>query len=80
MVNKKTPFKINKKIMTEVIDIAESVGKVSISNQISANPTLRRTDRIRTIYSSLAPPKDIAEVQNAYEIYENMDNIFLPNQ
>lgn len=98
MVNKKPPFKINEKIMTEVIDIAESVGKVSISSQISANPTLRRTNRIRTIYSSLAieqntldidqvtavlsgkrifaPPKNIAEVQNAYEIYENMDNIF----
>ena len=81
--------------MAEVIDIAELVGKVSISSQISTNPTLRRTNRIRTIYSSLAieqntldieqvtavlsgkrvlaPPKDIAEVQNAYEIYENMD-------
>ncbi len=56
---------------------------------------MRRENRIRTIYSSLAieqntlsieqvtavingktvlaPPKDIAEVQNAYEIYENMD-------
>ena len=54
MVNKKPPFKINEKIMTEVIDIAELVGKVSISSQISANPTLRRTNRIRTIYSSLA--------------------------
>lgn len=49
MVNKKPPFKINEKIMTEVIDIAESVGEVSISGQISANPTLRRTNRIRTI-------------------------------
>ena len=46
MVNKKPPFKINEKIMTEVIDIAESVGKVSISSQISVNPTLRRTNRI----------------------------------
>lgn len=97
MVNKKPPFEINEKIMAEVIDIAELVGKVSISSQISSNPTLRRTNRIRTIYSSLAieqntldieqvtavlsgkrvlaPPKDIAEVQNAYEIYENMDKL-----
>lgn len=97
MVNKKPPFEINEKIMAEVIDIAELVGKVSISSQISTNPTLRRTNRIRTIYSSLAieqntldieqvtavlsgkrvlaPPKDIAEVQNAYEIYENMDKL-----
>lgn len=97
MVNKKPPFEINEKIMAEVIDIAELVGKVSVSSQISSNPTLRRTNRIRTIYSSLAieqntldieqvtavlsgkrvlaPPKDIAEVQNAYEIYENMDKL-----
>lgn len=52
MVNKKPPFEINEKIMAEVIDIAELVGKVSVSSQISTNPTLRRTNRIRTIYSS----------------------------
>ncbi len=97
VVNKKPPFEINEKIMSEVIEIAELVGKASISNTISSNPTLRRTNRIRTIYSSLAieqntldieqvtavlsgkrilaPPKDIAEVQNAYEIYEHMDKL-----
>lgn len=97
MVNKKPPFEVNEKIMSEVIEIAELVGKASISNKISSNPTLRRTNRIRTIYSSLAieqntldieqvtavlsgkrvlaPPKDIAEVQNAYEIYECMDSL-----
>ena len=95
MKNKKPPFEINEKIMSEVVEIAELVGMISIGNQISANPTLRRTNRIRTIYSSLAieqntldidqvtavlsgkriiaPPKDIAEVQNAYDIYECMD-------
>lgn len=97
MVNKKPPFEINEKIISEVIEIAELVGKASISSKISSNPTLRRTNRIRTIYSSLAieqntldieqvtavlsgkrilaPPKDIAEVQNAYEIYEYMDKL-----
>lgn len=95
--NKKPPFEINEKIMNTVIDIAELVGKVSVSNNISSNPTLRRTNRIHTIYSSLAieqntlnidqvtavisgkrviaPPKDIAEVKNAYEIYEHMDKL-----
>lgn len=97
MKNNKPPFEINEKIMADVIEIAELVGRVSIGNQISTNPTLRRTNRIRTIYSSLAieqntldieqvtavlagkriiaPPKDIAEVQNAYEIYEFMDTL-----
>ncbi|MFQ7292468.1 MAG: Fic family protein [Monoglobales bacterium] len=95
--NKKPPFEINEKIMTYVIEIAELVGRVSVSSKISSSPTLRRTNRIHTIYSSLAieqntldieqvtavisgkhviaPPKDIAEVKNAYEIYECMDSL-----
>lgn len=66
-------------------------------NQLSSNPTLRRSNRIRTIHGSLAieqntlslkqvtaalnskyllaPPKDIAEVKNAYEIYERLDEL-----
>lgn len=83
--------------MADVIEIAELVGRVSVTDKISMNPTLRRTNRIQTIYSSLAieqntldieqvtavlsgkrviaPLKDIAEVQNAYEIYDNMDKL-----
>lgn len=97
MTNKQPPFEINERIMADVIEIAELVGRVSVTDKISMNPTLRRTNRIQTIYSSLAieqntldieqvtavlsgkrviaPPKDIAEVQNAYEIYDNMDKL-----
>ncbi len=97
MTNKQPPFEINERIMADVIEIAELVGRVSVTDKISMNPTLRRTNRIQTIYSSLAieqntldieqvtavlsgkrviaPPKDIAEVQNAYEIYDNIDKL-----
>lgn len=97
MTNKQPPFEINERIMADVIEIAELVGRISVTDKISMNPTLRRTNRIQTIYSSLAieqntldieqvtavlsgkrviaPPKDIAEVQNAYEIYDNMDKL-----
>lgn len=97
MTNKQPPFEINERIMADVIEIAELVGRVSVTDKISMNPTLRRTNRIQMIYSSLAieqntldieqvtavlsgkrviaPPKDIAEVQNAYEIYDNMDKL-----
>lgn len=51
---KKPPFEINIKIMNTVIDIAALVGKVSVSNIILSNPALIRTNRIRTIYSTLA--------------------------
>lgn len=97
LTNKQPPFEINERIMADVIEIAELVGRVSVTDKISMNPTLRRTNRIQTIYSSLAieqntldieqvtavlsgkrviaPLKDIAEVQNAYEIYDNMDKL-----
>lgn len=97
MRNKKPPFEITNTMIHEIAEIAELVGKLTSSNQLSANPTLRRTNRIRTIHGSLAieqntlsleqvtavlngkqvlaPHKDIAEVKNAYEIYERLDEL-----
>lgn len=97
MKNKKPPFEITNQIVALVAEIAELVGRLTSTNQLSANPTLRRTNRIRTIHGSLAieqntltleqvtavlngktvlaPPKDIAEVKNAYEIYERLDEL-----
>lgn len=97
MRNRKPPFEITNTILDEIAEIAELVGHVNASLGLSTNPTLRRTNRIRTIYSSLAieqntlsleqvtavlsgkrviaPPKDIAEVKNAYEIYEMMESL-----
>ena len=97
MYNKKPPFEITASILDKIADIAELVGQVNAVAGLTANPVLRRTNRIRTIYSSLAieqntlsleqvtavlngkrviaPPKDIAEVKNAYEIYEMMDSL-----
>lgn len=97
MKNKKPPFEITNAIIGYVAEIAELTGKLSSTNKLSANPMLRRTNRIRTIHGSLAieqntltleqvtavlngkqvlaPPKDIAEVKNAYEIYERLDEL-----
>lgn len=97
MRNRKPPFEITNAILDEIAEIAELVGQMNATLGLSTNPTLRRTNRIRTIYSSLAieqntlsleqvtavlngkqviaPPKDIAEVKNAYEIYEMMDSL-----
>ena len=80
-----------------VAEIAELVENLNVTNRLTANPTLRRSNRIRTIHGSLAieqntlsleqvtavlngkrvlaPPKDIAEVKNAYEIYERLDEL-----
>ena len=77
--------------------ISPVIGKLTSTGSLSGSPTLRRTNRIRTIHGSLAieqntlsleqvtavlngkqvlaPPKDIAEVKNAYEIYERLDEL-----
>ncbi len=97
MKKQKPPFEITNQIISDVAEIAELMGKFSVTNQLSTNPTLRRSNRIRTIHGSLAieqntlsleqvtavldgkqvlaPPKDIAEVKNAYEIYERLDQL-----
>ena len=97
MYNKKPPFEITTSMLDEIAQIAELVGHVNAGEGMSTNPTLRRSNRIRSIYSSLAieqntlsleqvtavlngkrvlaPPRDIAEVKNAYEIYEMMDRL-----
>ena len=97
MRNKKPPFEITNSIIDYVAEIAELVGKLNVTNPLTSNPTLRRSNRIRTIHGSLAieqntlsleqvtavlngkhilaPPKDIAEVKNAYEIYERLDEL-----
>lgn len=94
---KNPPFKITNAIIGLVADIAELTGKLTSIHPLSTNPTLRRSNRIRTIHGSLAieqntlsleqvtavingkhvlaPPKDIAEVKNAYEIYERLDEL-----
>ncbi|MGM9607081.1 MAG: Fic family protein [Oscillospiraceae bacterium] len=97
MKNKKPPFEITNTIIDYVAEIAELVGKLTSTGSLSGNPTLRRTNRIRTIHGSLAieqntlsleqvtavlngkhvlaPPKDITEVKNAFEIYERLDEL-----
>lgn len=97
MARKQPPFEITAKMVDEIAEIAELLGRLSSTNQLSSNPTLRKVNRIRTVHGSLAieqntlsleqvtavlngkrvlaPPKDIAEVKNAYEIYERLDSL-----
>lgn len=97
MKSKEPPFEITNKMVSDVAEIAELLGRFTASDRLTPNPTLRRSNRIRSIHSSLAieqnrltleqvtavlngkqvlaPPKDIAEVKNAYEIYERLDEL-----
>lgn len=91
------PFTITNSIVSLVAEIAQLVGQISSVSGLDKNPALRRKNRIRTIYSSLAieqntlsieqvtavlegkrviaPPKDIEEVKNAFEIYDVLDTL-----
>ena len=93
----KPPFEITPEILSLAMEVGELIGKINGTAGLSANPILRRTNRILSVYSSLAieqntlnldqvtavlngkrviaPPKDIAEVKNAYEIYERLDEL-----
>lgn len=93
----KPPFEMNERIATLAAEIAELSGEISVYEGLTANPVLRRENRIKTIRSSLAieqntlsikqvtdvidgkrvlaPPADIKEVQNAYEIYEKLNKM-----
>ncbi|MBU5462702.1 Fic family protein [Lachnoclostridium sp. MSJ-17] len=97
IVMQKYPFQINTKILRLTSEISELVGSMSSLSEAARSPQLRRSNRIKTIYSSLAieqntlsldqvtavvsgkrvlaPPKDIAEVQNAFEIYDRLDEL-----
>ena len=97
MRNKKPPFEITNRMIDYVAEIAELLGKLNVTDALSSSPTLRLSNRIRTIHGSLAieqntlsleqvtavlngkhvlaPPKDITEVKNAYEIYERLDEL-----
>lgn len=91
------PFTITSEILSLTFEIGELIGRINSLSTLSTSPVLRRTNRIRSIYSSLAieqntlslaqvtdvldgkrvlaPPKDIAEVKNAYEIYEHLEEL-----
>ena len=90
-----TKFMITNNMLCDVAEIAELAGSIKATSVFDKNPTLRRKNRIHTIYGSLAieqntlsidqvtavingrtviaPPKDIEEVKNAFEIYELLD-------
>ena len=51
---KNPPFELTGQIVSLVAEIAELVGRVSSTDRLSANPALRRSNRIKTVYGSLA--------------------------
>lgn len=97
MNNQKPSFEITYEMIDAVSEISELMGKLSVTSDLSSNPVLRRSNRIRTIQGTLAieqnslsleqvsailngkrvlaPPKEVAEVKNACEIYGSLETL-----
>lgn len=54
MDHKNPPFEITNGMIDEIAAIAELVGCITSTHGLSANPMLRRSNRIRTVHGSLA--------------------------
>ena len=73
MRNKKPPFEITNQMIDQVAEIAELVGKISAAFSLSINPTLRRSNRIRTIHGSLAIEQNTLSLE---QVLCSMENTF----
>ena len=47
-------FEITPEILSLAVEVGELIGKINGTAGLSASPILRRTNRIRSVYSSLA--------------------------
>ena len=48
------PFTMNDAIVDSIVTIGQTTGRILAQDSLSANPRLRRENRIKTIQSSLA--------------------------
>lgn len=75
----KPPFTMTEEITNLVIEIAELIGKISLSDRLFRNPRLRRENRIRSIYSSLAIEQNSLTIDQVSDIIAGK-RIFGPPQ
>ena len=62
------PFKITNDILNLVYEIGELVGKISAKKEFEKNLTLRRENRIKTIYSSLAIEQNTLTLEQVTDV------------
>lgn len=64
------PFTMTEEIMNRVIEIGELVGQIVAHDNLSTNPKLRRENRIKTIYSSLAIEQNTLTLDQVTDVLE----------
>lgn len=78
MRNQKPPFEITNRMIDYVAEIAELVGKISATASLSANPMLRRSNRIRTIHGSLAIEQNTLSLEQVTAVLNGRHVLALP--
>ncbi len=66
----KPPFTMTEEITNLVIEIGELIGRISLSDKLSKNPKLRRENRTKTIYSSLAIEQNTLSLEQVSDVIE----------
>lgn len=64
------PFTMTEEIVNMVIEIGELVGQISAHDKLSTNPKLRRENRIKTIYSSLAIEQNTLTLEQVTDVID----------
>lgn len=64
------PFTITKNITNLVIEIGELVGRITAHDSLTTNPTIRRENRIKTIYSSLAIEQNTLTIEQVTDVID----------
>lgn len=68
MRNQKPSFEITNDIICKIAEIAELVGKLTILERFASSSVLRRSNRIRMIYGSLALEQSVLTLEQAAAI------------
>ncbi len=80
MSNYKPPFHMTDKMTTLIAEISEQVGKITVLQERTIAPNLRRENRIRTIHSSLAIEHNSLSLDQVTAILEGKRVLGNPNE
>lgn len=74
------PYTVTDTIIHLIAEISEEVGMVTVKNEASANPRLRRDNQIRTIHSSLAIENNSLSLEQVTDVVNGKRILGAPNE
>jgi len=74
------PYTVNDNIVNLISVISEMIGKISVNKKMNSNPKLRRDNRIKTIYASLAIENNSLSIDQVTDIINGKRILGPPNE